>query len=80
MRNLNKFLIIPYLLWMIIFIIIPVLLLVYFSFIDINGHFSFTNYRQVFSMKYLKMMWILFLCDTYNNHYTNYKLSCSLFY
>ena len=48
MRNLNKFLIIPYLLWMIIFIIIPVLLLVYFSFIDINGHFSFTNYRQVF--------------------------------
>ncbi|RLY81555.1 ABC transporter permease, partial [Staphylococcus hominis] len=35
MRNLNKFLIIPYLLWMIIFIIIPVLLLVYFSFIDI---------------------------------------------
>ena len=57
MRNLNKFLIIPYLLWMIIFIIIPVLLLVYFSFIDINGHFSFTNYRQVFSMKYLKMMW-----------------------
>ena len=31
------------------FIIIPVLLLVYFSFIDINGHFSFTNYRQVFN-------------------------------
>ena len=49
MRNLNKFLIIPYLLWMIIFIIIPVLLLVYFSFIDINGHFSFTNYHKFFN-------------------------------
>ena len=30
MRNINKLLIIPYLLWMVIFIIIPVILLVYF--------------------------------------------------
>ena len=57
MRNVNKWLLVPYLLWMVIFIIIPAILLVYFSFIDIHGHFSFTNYRQVFSMKYLKMMW-----------------------
>lgn len=57
MRNLNKVLIIPYLLWMVFFIIIPVILLVYFSFTDVKGHFSFTNYEQVFSLKYLKMMW-----------------------
>ncbi|MDU3968491.1 MAG: ABC transporter permease, partial [Staphylococcus epidermidis] len=35
MRNVNKWLLVPYLLWMVIFIIIPVILLVYFSFIDI---------------------------------------------
>lgn len=55
MRNTNKLLLIPYLLWMILFIIIPVMLLVYFSFIDVNGHFSFTNYQQIFTLKYLKM-------------------------
>ncbi|HDC7777291.1 spermidine/putrescine ABC transporter permease [Staphylococcus sp. HMSC058E01] len=55
MRNTNKFLLIPYLLWMVIFIIVPVVLLIYFSFLDINGHFSFTNYQQIFTTKYLKM-------------------------
>ena len=54
MRNINKVLIIPYLLWMLLFIIIPVILLVYFSFTDLNGHFSFTNYEQILSLKYLK--------------------------
>ena len=38
MRNINKVLIIPYLLWMVLFIIVPVILLVYFSFTDLNGH------------------------------------------
>ncbi|NDQ22921.1 ABC transporter permease, partial [Staphylococcus aureus] len=52
MRNTNKFLLIPYLLWMVIFIIVPVVLLIYFSFLDINGHFSFTNYQQIFTKKY----------------------------
>ena len=28
-----------------------------FSFTDLNGHFSFTNYEQILSLKYLKMMW-----------------------
>ena len=28
-----------------------------FSFTDLNGHFSLTNYEQILSMKYLKMMW-----------------------
>ncbi|EKK3017373.1 TPA: ABC transporter permease [Staphylococcus aureus] len=55
MRNTNKFLLIPYLLWMVIFIIVPVVLLIYFSFLDINGHFSFTNYQQIFTTKYLEM-------------------------
>lgn len=57
MRKISNFLFIPYMLWMILFIIVPVILLMYFSFIDINGHFSFSNYRQIFSMKYLSMIW-----------------------
>lgn len=56
MNKLNKFLFIPYIIWMVGFIIIPVLLLIYFSLLDIHGHFSFTNYEQIFSMRYLKMM------------------------
>jgi spermidine/putrescine transport system permease protein len=67
MRKISNFLFIPYLLWMVLFIIVPVILLVYFSFIDINGHFSFSNYKQILSMKYLSM--ILGLSDLCNcNH------------
>lgn len=57
MRKLNRFLFIPYVLWMILFIIVPVLLLVYFSLFDIQGHFSFENYKQMFSWKYFSMIW-----------------------
>ena len=57
MRKLNRFLFIPYVLWMILFIIVPVLLLVYFSLFDIQGHFSFENYKQIFSWKYFSMIW-----------------------
>lgn len=57
MRKLNRLLMVPYALWMIGFIIVPLMLLVYFSFMDINGHFSLENYKNVFSMHYLTMMW-----------------------
>lgn len=55
MNNLKNFLLIPYILWMLFFIIVPVFLLLYFSFTDIHGHFSFTNYRQIFQFRYMKM-------------------------
>lgn len=38
------------------FIIIPVILLVYFSFTDVHGHFSFTNYEQIFRCVILKCL------------------------
>ena len=83
MHNINKWLLVPYLLWMVIFIIIPVILLVYFSFIDIHGHFSFTNYEQVFSTRYLKMfidsiwyascvLYFLFKISKYTAYVVNY--------
>ncbi|SUM32496.1 spermidine/putrescine ABC transporter permease [Staphylococcus gallinarum] len=46
MKQINKFLFVPYILWMILFIIVPVLLLIYFSFFDLQGHFSFENYKK----------------------------------
>ena len=55
MRNTNKFLLIPYLLWMVIFYYCTSCITHLFSFLDINGHFSFTNYQQIFTTKYLKM-------------------------
>ncbi|PTI17752.1 ABC transporter permease, partial [Staphylococcus warneri] len=55
MRNTNRLLLIPYLIWMVLFIIIPVVLLVYYSFLDNQGHFSLTNYENIFTLSYLKM-------------------------
>lgn len=57
MRNINRFLAIPYVLWMIIFIIIPVILLCYFSLLDQQGHFLLVNYKQFLTWTYMQMLW-----------------------
>ncbi len=44
-----------YLLWLIVFVIIPISLVVIQSFLDINGQFTFNNYQTFFSPVYLKM-------------------------
>lgn len=56
----------PYLLWLALFVIIPLLLIFYYSFIDLNGHFTLANYATYFhSGTYLKMtfnsVWYAFL-------------------
>lgn len=56
MKHLNRWLAIPYWLWMIGFILIPVALLVYFSFTDVQGHFSLTNYEQFLTWRYMRML------------------------
>ncbi|MCS4486715.1 ABC transporter permease [Staphylococcus americanisciuri] len=56
MKHLNRWLAIPYWLWMIGFIIIPVALLIYFSFTDMQGHFSLTNYTQFLTWRYMRML------------------------
>lgn len=57
MRKINGFLFIPYILWMILFIVVPVILLIYFSMIDIHGDFSLENYKQMMTTKYFLMLW-----------------------
>ncbi|MCU5745650.1 ABC transporter permease [Staphylococcus sp. SQ8-PEA] len=55
MSKVIKLLLLPYILWMAMFIVIPIILLIYFSFTDIHGHFSINNYQQIFSLSYLQM-------------------------
>ncbi|RXK18853.1 ABC transporter permease [Macrococcus sp. DPC7161] len=56
MNKAKKYFLIPYLIWIVLFIILPLVMVFYTSFTDINGHFSFENYKTILSTTYLKMM------------------------
>ncbi|MGG3572359.1 ABC transporter permease [Bacillus gobiensis] len=51
-RNLYM---LPYLLWIVLFVIAPIVLVLYYSFIDIEGNFSLANYQNFFTPVYLQM-------------------------
>ena len=61
-RNLYM---LPYALWIILFVIAPIILVLYYSFFDIEGHFSLINYQKFFTPIYLEMtlssFWYAFL-------------------
>ncbi|KYD11673.1 ABC transporter permease [Heyndrickxia sporothermodurans] len=63
-KSRNVYLI-PYVLWIILFIVAPILLILYYSFFNIDGDFSFENYKNFFTPVYLKMtlssFWYAFL-------------------
>ncbi|QQZ09702.1 ABC transporter permease [Heyndrickxia vini] len=63
-RSRNIYLI-PYVLWIILFVVAPILLILYYSFFNIDGDFSFENYKNFFTPVYLKMtlssFWYAFL-------------------
>ncbi len=56
---------IPYVLWIALFVIAPILLILYYSFFDIEGNLSLINYQKFFTPVYLKMtlssFWYAFL-------------------
>lgn len=56
---------IPYVLWIVLFVVAPIILVVYYSFFDIEGNVSFVNYQKFFTPVYLKMtlssFWYAFL-------------------
>ena len=62
MRNLYM---VPYAVWILLFVIAPILFLLYYSFIDIHGNFSLINYQRFFTSVYLKLtlssFWYAFL-------------------
>ncbi|WEV45703.1 ABC transporter permease [Streptococcaceae bacterium ESL0687] len=56
MKKTNRLFAIPYFMWIFLFVIAPLILLVYQSFFDISGKLSLDNYRTYFtSATYLKM-------------------------
>lgn len=56
---------VPYVVWIVLFVIAPILLVLYYSFFDIHGNFSFVNYERFFTPVYLKLtlssFWYAFL-------------------
>ncbi len=66
MKNKKMFFMIPYLLWIILFVILPILLILWYSFTDSNNAFTLRNYVEFFKNgTFLKMMhnsfWYAFL-------------------
>ena len=66
MTKMRRFYAIPYVFWLLLFVIAPVLLIVYQSFFDMDGNFSLVNYQSYLgSGKYLIMtlnsVWYAFL-------------------
>lgn len=55
----------PYTIWIALFVIAPIVLIVYYSMLDLNGNFTLNNYQNFFSSVYLKMtltsFWYAFL-------------------
>src|SRR5699024_7305214 len=56
---------IPYLLWMVVFVILPISFMIYYSFNDMSGNLTLQNYAEFLSSNYLKMtlnsFWYAFL-------------------
>ncbi|WP_276210851.1 ABC transporter permease [Heyndrickxia coagulans] len=67
--NARTFYLVPYLLWLLLFVIAPILLILYYSFFDIEGHLSLVNYEKFFTPVYLKMalssFWYAFLITAF---------------
>lgn len=66
MRSKSRnFYLIPYVIWIAFFVVTPILLVLYYSFFDIDGQFTFENYKKFFTPVYLKMtfssFWYAFL-------------------
>ncbi|MEW9110304.1 ABC transporter permease [Cytobacillus gottheilii] len=66
MKNRSRnFYLIPYVIWIALFVIAPLFLVLYYSFFNIEGEFTLSNYQKFFTPVYLKMtfssFWYAFL-------------------
>ncbi|MFC3928018.1 ABC transporter permease [Streptococcus caprae] len=56
MKKTSNLFSVPYLLWVVLFVLAPLALIIYRSFFDISGNFTFANYHTFFSSgTYLRM-------------------------
>lgn len=55
----------PYVFWIVVFVVVPIALIIYYSMLDLNGQFTLDNYKNFFTSVYLKMtvtsFWYAFL-------------------
>lgn len=65
MKFKSKSALIPYILWIALFVIAPIGLIAYYSLLDLNGDFTLANYKNFFTSTYLSMtltsFWYAFL-------------------
>ena len=71
MKNKGRsYYLIPYYLWIALFVIAPVLLVIYYSLFDLDGHLTLDNYVNFFTPVYLKMtltsFWYAFLITAFS--------------
>lgn len=70
MTPVRFFYAIPYYAWMIVFVVAPIVLVVYFSFLNISGQFTLENYQSFFSLVYVKLalssFWYAFLITLFS--------------
>ncbi|SDM48928.1 spermidine/putrescine transport system permease protein [Psychrobacillus sp. OK028] len=64
-KTTKTFYLIPYYVWIALFVIAPIALIAYYSFFDLHGNFTLENYLNFFSSVYLKLtlssFWYAFL-------------------
>ncbi|MCL2254755.1 MAG: ABC transporter permease [Lachnospiraceae bacterium] len=51
----------PYLVWMAVFIIVPLFMILYYGLIDRDGHFTFANIMAIASPVHSKALWLAIL-------------------
>ncbi|MDN4608961.1 ABC transporter permease [Sporosarcina highlanderae] len=61
---------VPYAAWILLFVLAPIALIVYYSFFDLTGNFTLSNYRNFFTSVYLQLttssFWYAFLITLFS--------------
>lgn len=64
-KTTKTFYLIPYYVWIVLFVVAPIALIGYYSFFDLSGNFTLDNYLNFFTSVYLKLtlssFWYAFL-------------------
>lgn len=69
-KNSKSIYSVPYFVWILLFVIAPIALIAYYSFLDLSGNFTLDNYKNFFTSVYLKLtlssFWYAFLITLFS--------------
>lgn len=69
-KGTRSFYLIPYYIWIALFVIAPIALVIYYSFFDLQGNLTLENYQNFFSSVYLRLtlssFWYAFLVTLFS--------------